>query len=100
MQVDEGAACMVVAVVGELAAVEPDADGAGSHAGRCVGGVGVDEDGLLHVPMMRQWCRLWGVSVCWVRDRFGGLARGPETRNFPAHARYRGRNRFRVGVKP
>lgn len=52
VQVDEGAAVVIVAVVGELASVEPHADGARLDAGCSVGGVGVDEYGL-HRAMMR-----------------------------------------------
>ena len=37
---------MVVAVVGELSAVEPDAEGAGLDAGGGCGGVYVDEERL------------------------------------------------------
>lgn len=47
VEVDEGAAVEVVAVVGELAAAEPLADGAGLHLGLYGGGVDVDQAGLV-----------------------------------------------------
>lgn len=53
-EVDEDAAVPVVAVVGEVASAEPLADGGGLDASGGLGGVGVEEDGVLHQPVLRR----------------------------------------------